>query len=578
MKSRARPGPAPGPAAGPGAGAPPAKEAGGIEGREEAAADGSGPGTGPGRLGRAGLAAIGVSLVCFLTTSLLGPSAMEPALPGRPGQPPWAFAAAPSPYLVIGLVTAGVLVGAGGLLACFAAAGRGWRCRPFPLVAAGILVAAAFAFLPPIGSGDHLNYAAYGRMVVTGHDPYTTRAVDMPGDPVVGAVEEWRRAPSVYGPLATAQEAFASWIGGESMRLTVFVMSLLNSLAFAATAAVLYRTSRTPERRLRTALMWTLNPLLLFHLVAGSHNDTLAIAPMVAALAVFAGRTASADDGADGPGRGAPRAPRARALAAGALTGTAMAIKLPAALVGGGPAWGLLRRWYRTREGSALVRAAALCAGAAAVAAVTFALAGPHALDQVSRASNSVSLATPWHLVDLLLGRGGHRTLIKIGFVLLTLVLVALLARALPRDPAPSGPTAPGGLADPGGFTAADERAESLRAAAALVLAWLLAAPYELPWYDGFAWAALALLPWSRFDRLLLAHTTALSLAYLPARDPDLIGLPDGLRWLATVVRPFVIPVLTTAILIAVIRTCLRGGGRAPAPARSPRASAGSRG
>ncbi|MBG6092134.1 hypothetical protein IW256_006247 [Actinomadura viridis] len=527
--------------------------------------------------GRAGLGAIGTSLGCFLLTALLGPSVMQPALPGRPGQPPFSLDAHPSPYLAIGLVVLGVLAGAAGLALCFAAVARGWRCRPGPLVAAGLLVAAAFAFLPPVGSGDHLNYAAYGRMVVLGHDPYATRAVDLPGDPVVGAVEEWRRAPSVYGPLATAQEAFASRIGGESMRLTVFVMSLVNSLAFALTAAVLYWTSRTPERRLRTALMWTCNPLLLFHLVAGSHNDTLAIAPMVAALAVFAGRrprgtaeggTPHTEPGAQGEGL---RAPTLRALAAGALLGAAMAIKLPAALAGGGPAWVLLDRWRRTREAAALWRLAALAAGAAAVAAVTFGTAGPHAFDQLGKAANSVSLATPWHLVDMLLGRGGHRTLIKAGFVLLMLWLLWLLARALPREQPGDRP----GVVPPG---TDGERDESRRIAAALLLAWLLAAPYELPWYDGFAWAALALLTWSRFDLLLLAHTTALSLAYLPARDPKLIGLPGGLDWLVTIVRPVVVPVLVTAILIAVVMTCLRSRGPVPAPVRSPRASAGSRG
>ncbi|MFI0357768.1 polyprenol phosphomannose-dependent alpha 1,6 mannosyltransferase MptB [Actinomadura sp. 9N407] len=507
--------------------------------------------------GPAGLGAIAASIGCFLLTALLGPSVMQPALPGLPGQPPFSLDVHPSPYLVIGLVVAGILAGGGGLALCLTAVARGWRCRPMPLVVAGVLVAGAFAFLPPIGSGDHLNYAAYGRMVATGHDPYATRAVDLPGDPVIDAVEEWRRAPSVYGPIATAQEAFASRIGGESMRLTVFVMSLINSLAFVLTAAVLYWTSGTRERRLRTALMWTFNPLLLFHLVAGSHNDTLAIAPMVAALAVFTGRRREGSDKAS-------RAPWTRSLAAGALVGAAMAIKLPAGLVGGGPAWVLLARWRRTRERAVLWRLAALFGGAGAVAVVTFALAGPHAFDQVARAANSVSLATPWHLVDLLLGRGGHRTFIKIGFVVLLLVLLWLLARALPRD------------GEPG--VAGGERDEARRIAAALVLAWLFAAPYELPWYDGFAWAALALLAWSRFDWLLLAHTTAMSLAYLPARDPKLIGLPGNLEWLVTVVRGFVIPVLTTAILIALILECRRRRDPVPAPVRSPRASAESRG
>jgi hypothetical protein len=531
--------------------------------------------------GPAGLGAIAASLGSFLLTALLGPSVMEPALPGASGQPPFSLDAHPSPYLVIGLAVAGILAGAGGLALCLAAASRGWRCRPMPLVVAGVLVTAAFAFLPPIGSGDHLNYAAYGRMAATGHDPYATRAVDLPGDPVIDAVEEWRKAPSVYGPIATAQEAFAARIGGESMRLTVFVMSLINALAFMFTAAVLYWTAGTPERRLRTALMWTFNPLLLFHLVAGAHNDTLAIAPMVAALAVFTGRRrARPENGTEkgtengtekGTERG-PRGPGVRSLVAGALVGAAMAIKLPAGLVGGGPAWVLIGRWRRTRERAVLWRLAALFGGAGAVAAGTFALAGPHAFDQVAKAANSVSLATPWHLVDLLLGRGGHRTFIKIGFVVLLLVLLWLLARALPRD----------GGGEPGAGLAAGPAGdgdEVRRIAAALVLAWLFAAPYELPWYDGFAWAALALLTWSRFDRLLLAHTTALSLAYLPARDPELIGLPGNLEWLVTVVRAFVIPVLTTAILIAVMLECRRRRrDRVPAPVRSPRASAESRG
>jgi hypothetical protein len=505
----------------------------------------------PGGLGRAGLCAIGSSLTAFALVAVLGPSVMQPGLRGEPGEPPYSLDADPSPYLVIGLTVLGILVGAGGLALCFAAVGRGWRCRPVPLVVSGLLVAALFAFLPPIGSGDHLNYAAYGRMVVLGHDPYATRAVDLPADPVIGEVEEWRQAPSVYGPIATGQEAFASWIGGESVRLTVFVMSLVNVLAFALTAAVLYWTSRTPERRLRTALMWTFNPLLLFHLVAGAHNDTLAIAPMVAALAIFTGR---------GGGTARSRRPL-RSLGAGALTGVAMAIKLPAGLVGGGPAWSLVRRWRATRESGALLGLAALAIGAAVVAAVLFALAGPHAFDQVGRASNSVSLATPWHLVDAALGRGGQRTIIKIGFVLLLLYLLWQLARALPDE---------------------ENGEQSVRIAAALMLAWLFSAPYELPWYDGFAWAVLALLAWSRFDWLLLAHTTALSLAYLPARDPELIGLPDGLEWLVTILRSWIIAVLTTAILIALVLECRRARRRparpAPAPARSPRASAGSPG
>lgn len=502
------------------------------------------------RAGAAGLAANGLSLVCFLLTALLGPSAMEPALPGRSGQPPYSLDADPAAHLVIGLVAAGVVLGTLGLGLCLYAVRQGWRCSPRPLLVAGLLVTAAFVLMPPIGSGDHLNYAAYGRMAVTGHDPYATRAVDLPGDPVATAAEEWRLAPSVYGPIVTAQEAFASWVGGESARLTVFVLSVTNALAFVLAGWILYRVCSGPAARLRVALLWTLNPLMLFHLVAGAHNDALGIAAAVAALAIFA-RAAR---------------PMLRALASGALVGAGAAIKFPAALAGGGPAWVLIRE-RRARDLAALAGSAGL------VALIAYLLAGAHAFDQVRRAANSVSLASPWHLLDAAMGVNQHRIVIRIGTLVLLAALVWLLVRALPRAPE-ALPQAPRAL--PRASGARDE----VRVAAALVLAWLFAASYALPWYDGLGWAVLALLPWSRFDWVLLAHTAGLSLAYLPARDPKLIGLPDDLSWLVTTVRPQIIPWLLTAVLGWLVVTALRPPrpDPAPGPVRSPRASAGSPG
>jgi hypothetical protein len=499
----------------------------------------------PARTGRAGLAGIGLSVACFLANALLGPSAMEPVLPG--GGPPFSLAAHPSPYLVVGLVVAGVLLAAVGLGLCLHAVSHDWRPAPRPLLIAGLLATAAFALLPPVGSGDHLNYAAYGRMAATGHDPYVTRAVDLPADPVARAVQEWRGTPSVYGPIATAQQALASWIGGDSVRLTVFVLSLTGALAFALVGLLLYRFGDP----VRSTLLWTVNPLMLFHLVSGAHNDTLGIAVGVLGLTVFTGRRS-----AGGASAGGPVAPSvARALVAGALAGAGAAVKLPAALVGGGPAWELLRR-------RAILPLVALFGAAAVVAAGAYTLVGWHAFDQVRRASNSVSFATPWHLVDVALGRGSSRPVIQAAALLLLVALAVLLARALP-----SATPTPG---EPGD--------DSRRIAVALVLAWLFAAPYALPWYDGLGWAVLALLPWSGFDRLLLARTVALSLAYLPARAPELSRLPHGLSWLFTVVRPTVVPWLLTAVLAALVVRALRPPRPAPGPAPTPRVRAGSRG
>jgi hypothetical protein len=405
------------------------------------------------------------------------------------------------------------------------------------MLIAGLVTAAAFAVLPPVGSGDHLNYAVYGRMAVTGHDPYSTAARDLPGDPIAAVVEPpWREEPSIYGPIATAQEAFASWIGGDSVRLTVFLLSLTNVLAFAAVGLLLYRLAgRTGAGRLRSILLWTGNPLLLFHMVSGAHNDVLAIAAAVGALAVFSG-------GPRGAAWGARSVPRI--LATGGLLGVGAAIKLPAALAGGGPAWTLLSaaRSWRAR----LAGVAALGGAAAVVALLAYAPAGAHAFDQVQRASRSVSLATPWHLVDVALGRGAHRPIIQIGSLILLVTLGWLLLRLLPRGE------------------------ESHRIAAALVLAWLFAAPYALPWYDAFGWALLALVPWSAIDALLLARTVALSLAYLPARDPQVVRLPNGLSWLFTVVRPTVMPWALTAILGVLVALAMRRRPRRRADRPTP--------
>lgn len=508
--------------------------------------------------GAVGLGCAAAGLTCFLLVAVLGPSVMQPALPGGPGEPPYSLVAHPAPRLVIALTVAGVALAAVGLALCCRAARRGWAIRPGILLAAGAVAAVAFMMMPPVGAADHLNYAAYGRMLVTGHDPYATVARDLPADPIAGAVQDWRDVPTVYGPVATAQEAFASLIGGTSVRLTVFVMSVTNVVAFLAAGLLLWRAARgDPGRELRAVLLWTANPLLLFALVSGAHNDVLAIAFAVAGLVVFAapGRTRRR------PGEPDPMNELGgswrRTLAAGALIGAGAAVKANVLIVAGAPAWILLGRWWRARTPSHTARLAALLGGGAVVAGGAYLIAGPHAFDQLGRASRAVSLATPWHLFA---GTGGGlvltlpRSAIRAGSVVLAAVLLVLLYRARPDE---------------------SDEGTMPRVAAALALAWLFAAPYALPWYDGLGWATLALTGWAwpGLDRLVLTRSAVLALAYLPARDPRLAGLPHDLDWLVMVVRARVTPVVLTMVLLALLVVASRRF-RASAPGRSPRAPA----
>ena len=258
-----------------------------------------------GTAGTAGLIAIGASVVLTFAVAVAGPSVMEPVLPGRPWTPPWSLGLHPSPYLAVGLTAAGLAAGTLGLVLVLRAVRGGWSVPARAVLVAGLLAAAALTLVPPFGSSDHLSYAAYGRMLVTGHNPYTTTPAQLAalGDPVARAVQDWSGSPSVYGPLATAIQGLASLAGGTSVRLTVFVLGLANLAAFAVTALLLHRMTRHhPTQQLRAALLWAANPLLLQVLVAGAHVDGQAVVFCVAAVAVMFGPLAK-----QGPGDGSPQ-------------------------------------------------------------------------------------------------------------------------------------------------------------------------------------------------------------------------------------------------------------------------------
>jgi hypothetical protein len=504
--------------------------------------------------GRVGLAAIAASILATFAVAVLGPSVMEPALPGRAGQPPWSAALHPPAGLVVALTAVALAAGTAGLCLCLLAGRRGWLAPPRLLLAAGLLAAAALTLVPPFGSSDHLSYAAYGRMAVTGHDPYTTTpaALAALGDPVARAVQDWRGSPSVYGSLATGGQALASVVGGNSARLTVFVLSVLGTLAFAGTALLLFLLTRGSRAgQSRAALLWACNPLLLQVLVAGAHVDSQAVFFAVAAVAAAclglraAGTTA-----------------RCAAFAgAGVAAGLGVAVKLSMALAVAGLAVTVVLAWQRDRDArAAAVAGGGLLAGFAVTAAAAFIPWGLTSLRPALRAGSYVSIGSPWRTVRLLLslgaGEGTAGQLVKVGALVLAVALAALFARPLL------------GLAR-------GEAPPVVLAAAPLLavgVAWLIAWPYVLPWYDSLAWAALALLPWlpapwAALDWLVLARGAALALGYLPARG---IVMPPGLRWLETVVRTGVTPVVLLAVTVA-LAVLLWRHQRSPAAGAVPR-------
>ncbi|WP_406284712.1 hypothetical protein [Embleya sp. NBC_00896] len=483
--------------------------------------------------GRIALGLLGVAIGLIVLTGLLGPSAAQPPIPGGPSWlPPYRFDTHPAAGLVTGLLLTAALVGAGGLWLALRALARGWAPDPGRLTIAGAVAALAVVCVPPMGSADHLVYAAYGRLAATGGDPYRDTAATLvrDGDPVGAAVEApWTDIPSVYGPVATAEEWLAARIGGTSVHTIVLVLTLLGAAAFVLTGLLLQRAAG-PDRaaRARVAILWSLNPLLLFVAVNAGHLDAFALAFAVAALVAVR---------------------RSPALA-GVLVGLACAAKISLGLYVLALAWGLRGRPRAL---------AALVGSALAVGIATYLPVGFGAFDQMRENTRLVSLAVPLRLVlgpmESLFGHDTARSLIG----LLGWILTGLVAWLLARTAARARPAAMDHVLR-----------DSAAAAALLTLAWLVTTPYSLPWYDVAAWAPLVLLAPSALDPLLLARSTLLVCAYVPGR---VVPLPDAVDTFQRTLRGTVGPWAGAAILVAVVLVSRRlGGPPRPRSRRSPAA------
>jgi len=550
------------------------------------------------RTGRAGLAATAVSIACTVAVAAAGPSLMEPPLPGATGQPPWALDLGLNPYLAVGLAAAGLAAGVLGVALTLRATRRGWAVSPRYVLLAGTLAAVVAGTTRPFGSSDFISYAAYGRELVTGHNPYLVapRTLALLGDPVARAVQDWAGTPSVYGALATGVFGVASLIGGTSVRLTVFVLGAVNVAAFISAGMLLDRMARGPAARLRAAVLWTCNPLLLQILVIGSHVDGLAAAFSIAGIAVLAPVIPNGPVAHSAPGTtlfAAPRPPRGalRGLVAGMLLGLGFAVKPTVLLVAAGVAIALMARRSRTSSSpstaffapfpsaslvppeaqsggliavpgaiapeSAIKQSAVLglMAGFGIVAGADLLVIGRAGIAQTLRASGMVSVGSPWRVVRTVLSYCVDGSTADEAVRWCAVVLAAFLVTRLLRLWRPAGkPTdfVPVFRRYSGGN---QEQIASLAAgwAFALVLGWLLAWPYVLPWYDALAWALLPLLPASGLDWLLLARTAVLGFGYLPARSAG-VTIPGGLRWMEPVLRSAVTPVVLTVLVVMVVR------------------------
>jgi len=415
---------------------------------------------------------LALSFVLLSVVGVTGPNAASPDL-GPRGWAPGSLPGHLSPAVTATLLTAAYVVGGLGAIA-------GLRSRV--VVPQGIWLTAVLAVVglvtAPFGSADHLNYAAYGRILLQGGDPYAVSPIGWHGghDPITSHVEApWTTTPSVYGPVATVLQWLAAAGGGDNLRQVVWLWQVVVVLTWLGCRWLLLRLATD---RSRVDLLWTLNPIVFGAGVLGAHVDVVATA--AALLAIWLAR--------DHP------------LLAGGAVGLAVCTKVTYAVVG----LAVVIAWLRFRRSTVTRRIVALAIGALVVAVPLHLAFGLQVYDQLGKARRSVSLATPWRLlVEVLTGPLSSATVRNLVFALAavaTLVLVGLLAH-LTRSLAPKSATG-----------------EAMRWTFVLGTAYALAAPYSLPWYDQLAWATLPALAASRLDLVLLGRAVVMAVAYVPGR------------------------------------------------------------
>lgn len=472
--------------------------------------------------------------------------ASRPASPFTPPLPRGAVASWPLrgtvSLLGIDRLSRGV-VAALGAVVIFAAAGaflyalgRAWRGE-LPvrrIVVVGLLLHALTLAMPVFLSRDVYSYGFYGRMVSRyGANPYTEIPASFSSDPAYPFVSvDWIDSPSVYGPAFTAASAGIASVA-PSPEATTVAFKVLAALASIATLLLVVAAARrlAPERAAFAAALVGWNPVVVFHGVAGAHNDTLLGLTLAAGvLALLARRELWAT----------------AVLALGALVKVSGGVPLALAIAAAA-----------ARRRSAWFRTVAMHSGLALLVAAPFVIPFLQsedptlgALELTTRqgwlAPSRFVLTTLRALARALAGDTAAdivSVIVRIAFPLVFAWVLFVLVRHLSRDPS---------------------RIEPKVVVAALGWAGLislLVSPVLLPWYAAWMVPIAWLLPRpARGGAVLLSLALAITeLVAEPSNSPGLYeAMVFGLHWVAT---PLILLVLVR-LLLELRRRVAAGPGR----------------
>lgn len=387
----------------------------------------------------------------------------------------------------------------------------------------GVLLHILAIAIPLFLSRDVYSYGIYGRMVSRlGANPYATIPAAFFDDPSYRLVSvDWIDSTSVYGPAFTAVSA-AVTRAVSSPAGTVLAFKALAAVASVGTMLLVLAAARRtlPERAAFAAALIGWNPVVVFHAVAGGHNDTL-LGLLVAAGVLFL--------------LASKPLPATGALVVGTLVKVSGAIPLIVAAAGS-----VARRAAGTRA-----RALALHAGVAVGVSLPFLIpfmqSEDPTLGTLEVATRQGWLAPSRFVLVTLRGAaramGGDLAadivglLVRVAFPLVFAVVLVAIVRHLWRA---------GGSLQPTVLFAAMGWAALLS---------LLLSPVLLPWYVAWVLPLAWFLPRvARGGAVLVSVALAMTeLVAEPSRSPEVWeAMVFGLHWVAT---PLMLVVLVRLLL-----------------------------
>ncbi len=424
------------------------------------------------------------------------------------------FARIPGVSLAVALLGMGMVISGWVLLGRFARPARARLMSLSQLNRTLLMWAVPLMFIPPLFSKDVYSYLAQSSIVSKGLDPYQLGPGQALGqdDPLTRGVSNmWRDTPAPYGPLFLWLGHLLNSVTGNHVVTGVLTQRLL---ALAGVALFVWALPRLAKRfgvQPVTALWFgALNPLVLFHLVAGVHNESLAIGLMMAGFEIALRYL---------PKPGAPPLASPHKEWTFVLLGVAVitlgaAVKLPALVAAAFVGVQVARRW-----GGGIPRFLGVGALFLATAAVTMTVAcyGTGLGYGWVGALGTPSLVRSWMspvselgnlggVLGITLGLGNHTTAVLEVFTLLGYATAAILTVWLL-------------------WTCLQGRRSVMTGLGASLAAWLILHPAMQPWYLLFAAIPLAAsLAGTKRFRTLATVGSAFAACLLPPTGGTFAG------------------------------------------------------